>query len=189
MSLDDKIIFYGAEQLYIAEILEDTLTGTTYGPLIWVEGVTTVNAEEQVETKDLPGDNGTIDTRSSTTNFDVELGVSVITHALLKTFKGGEIIETKDAEGNVVKRRWIQRGNDSGKYFGAICVTGDGEKLILPKVKASVVKIQHQTNDYAAVTVTAKALKRQSDGAMRIMESDANAGAPNVADFQNPVQS
>lgn len=183
--MNKKIIFFGVEDLKVAELVQDDSTGASYGSeLLHLEGCQNLKISEITTEQELRGDNGIVDTRSKREGYEIEIAHGVMTLDQLKLMFGGEIVETFDAVDTtkIIKRRYIQRDSDKGKPFGLIGVAEE-QKVILPKVVALNVDIPFQTSTHAVVNIKAKAFKRVFDGVMRIMDQNETTTAPALTDF------
>lgn len=183
--MEKKLINFGIDKLYIAKLTQDDELSYAYDSLLRLEGVQDLKVTEIAEEYTLQGDNGTVDVVTKTTGFEVEIAHGVLTYDELKILKAGEVVETTDAtSGDVTGRKYITKSSDKGDFFGLIgVVESSNSKIVLAKVKAISVEIPYSNLTHSVVNIKAKALKRENDNVMRIMEQEGTLTAADITDF------
>lgn len=189
--LQKKLINFGIDEAHVASQTQDDATGRAYDEvlgLIRLEGMQDLKITEVSSDYTLQGDNGTVDVRSITEGYEVELTYGAPTLEQAKIFKGAELVETKDVGNvNVIKRELKFKGSDSAGYLGLIgVVNSSGMKIVLPKLKVISIEIPYSNLTHSVFTVKAKALKSDFDKVVQklIQEDPADMTAPSLADFE-----
>lgn len=183
ISHDTKV--YGVEDCKIAVLLTDPAAGTaTYGTLIDVPGIKTVEITGTVDSKSLRGDNQLLDQNSTVTDISVAISHAKLSLDVLEAITGGTTTDSGSGTDEVAEFELL--GTDSLAYFKleAITPTGGADQVggavhfVLPKLMIdSFPSVGHAEEDYRIVSFSAKASPRISDSQWiltRILETKQN---------------
>lgn len=190
--LQKKLINFGIDEVHVGALVEDSATARTYDNilgLLRLEGAQDLKITEVSSDYTLQGDNGTVDVRSITEGYEIELTYGAPTLEQAKLFKGATLVEQMDPveTTKVIKRTLTFKSTDQAGYLGLIgVVASSGIKVVLPKLKVISVEVPYSNLTHSVFTVKAKALKSDFDKVMQkmIQEDPAARTAPALTDFQ-----
>ncbi|WP_027724622.1 major tail protein [Tuberibacillus calidus] len=182
-----KLKPFGLRELWIAPIIKDDETGTEYGELIRCEGVQELKMTPTVETYQLEGDDGIMDTQSQLLGYEIEFTNGVLTFDQLKTLEDGTVEEIYDEDGTtVIGQRYTTKSDSLPKPFGLIgkVVGKTNLKVACFNVTAEPVEVSFQGKEYCLASVKATAIRRESDGKIRTLIAEDTATPASLNDLE-----
>jgi hypothetical protein len=172
--------FFGIDELWIFPITKDDATGTTYGAAIRAEGATSLEYSDTLESSNLEGDNGILESSTIHLGGEMKLSNIAFTFEQIQAIRGG-VITTDETSG---VKKYVKKSTDEPEYFGAIAVIkNQNAKRVFHKCKISSFDFKSENKTHAAVEFGATVMKRDFDDNIdQILLNDSSAAT--AADFE-----
>ena len=177
----------GLKNLHAAEVLTDTDTETTYGPIRKLKPAITANVTPNVENAELHGDDMLQEVEENLSGVDVEIGVTDLSLEDYAFLLGKEV----DANGGV------SDGDEVAPYvaigYEMPLSGGKGSRMVwLYKGKFSIPSEESATKQgtvaYQTATISGKFMKRVSDKKWRYRVEPNGTNSAVMADWYSAVQ-
>ena len=189
MPIIDDMMQFGIDELYLARIMDndegDETTPPTYDAvtgLIRLRGTSSFEAPFTMDSYDLEGDNGIVDTLSKASGSEIKVEFGVLRLEHFTHLFGNEVMT---AGGDQVL---IRRTTDSPNFLGIIGVIHSSQtKIILPVCKAINIEMSYSNLEHVVCSLTLKGIRRRSDNALQIIRQTPDLPVAAITDFTLPV--
>jgi len=161
MALTTVTKVYGVDDIKMLEVTSDTVASYQIGTLIDVPGARQISLKMEIDSKDLPGDEITLDTISKCKSLTATVEFAKLSLDMQKILLGGSTSTT--GAGSTEKLSYEFKEGDAPKYFQlqaqikSTDIAGGDVHFILYKCKATSAPINGTQGDYATFTFDAKA--------------------------------
>ena len=159
---------YGITDCKVAPITADTSGGTTYGALVDVPGVKSMEISGTVNTKRNRGDNKLLAVRSLIESMQASVPYAELSLDLLAAIAGGSVTDTGSTPNQ--KATYAQLGANTPKYFKLEAktdamdfISGDGHILLYKCMMTAFPTFGLAEEDFAGYQLTAEAMPRGDD--------------------------
>jgi len=168
MTLSKDTIVFGVKDCKIAKLLTDVTSAPTYDPVIDVPGIQEFGFKPNITSKELKGDEITIDSRSKIDFIEISVKNAKIALDALEVIFGGTLSSTGSTPNQ--KHKLAQKGADRPHFFKieaqVIDVDDEDADLHFVSYKAKVSSVGDLGavgDDYKVVSFTAKGIPCTSD--------------------------